>query len=120
MAQTHLKALIAYAALTRMGQKATGKAAFSLFRMKQKLEEVVRFQGEQERTLAEKHGTKIMEDGALIFPDDKAKAAFMEDKKALYDMEIDPEIEPIKVQIDQLPAINMEEIEALNGFIEFE
>lgn len=120
MAQTQLRALIAYAALTRMGQKATGKAAFSLFRMKQKLEQVVRFQGEQEKTLAEKHGTKIMEDGTLIFPDDKEKAAFMEDKKALYDMEIEPAIETIKVPIDKLPEINMEEIEALNGFIEFE
>lgn len=119
MVQTQRQALSAYAALLKMGKKATGKAAFSLFRMKQRLKDIVEFQAEEEQKLVEKHGGKVSEEGLILIADEGQRAAFMEEKRALYDMVIDPAIEPVTVEIDGLPEINMEEIEALDGFIEF-
>ena len=120
MVQTQKQALSAYAALQRMGRKATGKAAFTLFRMKQKLKEIVEFQAEEERKLVEKHDGKISEEGMILIADAEERKAFGEEQKELYDMEIEPAIEPVTVKLDGLPEINMEEIEALDGFVQFE
>ena len=119
MAQTQRQALNAYVALTRMGKKATGKAAFSLFRMKQKLKDVVEFQAEQEQQLVERFGGKVSEEGMIMIADDDQRKAFLEDREKLHSMELEPAVEPVTVEISGLPEINMEEIEALDGFVEF-
>ena len=118
--QTQQQALTAYAILMGMGKKATGEAAFSLFRMKQKLKEIVEFQSEEEAKLVDKLGGKITETGQIIFAGEEEKRAFIEEKKKLGGMEIDPAIEPIRIAPDKIPEINMDEIEALQGFIIFE
>ena len=117
---TQQQALTAYAILMGMGKKATGEAAFSLFRMKQKLREIVEFQAEEEQKLVDKLGGKITETGQIIFAGDDEKRAFIEEKKKLGEMKIDPAIEPIRIAPDKIPEINMDEIEALQGFIIFE
>ena len=103
-----------------MGKKATGEAAFSLFRMKQQLRDIVEFQSEEEAKLVDKLGGKITESGQIIFAGDEEKRAFIEGKKKLGSMEIDPAIEPVRIAPDKIPEINMDEIEALQGFIIFE
>lgn len=117
---TQQQALTAYAILMGMGKKATGEAAFSLFRMKQKLREIVEFQAEEEQKLVDKLGGKITETGQIIFAGDDEKRAFIEEKKKLGEMKIDPSIEPVRIAPDKIPEINMDEIEALQGFIIFE
>lgn len=118
--QTQQQALTAYAILMGMGKKATGEAAFSLFRMKQQLRDIVEFQSEEEAKLVDKLGGKITETGQIIFAGDEEKLAFIEGKKKLGSMEIDPAIEPVRIAPDKIPEINMDEIEALQGFIIFE
>lgn len=118
--QTQQQALTAYAILMGMGKKATGEAAFSLFRMKQQLRDIVEFQSEEEAKLVDKLGGKITESGQIIFAGDEEKRAFIEGKKKLGSMEIDPAIEPVRIAPDKIPEINMDEIEALQGFIIFE
>ena len=118
--QTQQQALTAYAILMGMGKKATGEAAFSLFRMKQQLRDIVEFQSEEEAKLVDKLGGKITETGQIIFAGDEEKRAFIEGKKKLGSMEIDPAIEPVRIAPDKIPEINMDEIEALQGFIIFE
>ena len=118
--QTQQQALTAYAILMGMGKKATGEAAFSLFRMKQQLRDIVEFQSEEEAKLVDKLGGKITETGQIIFAGDEEKRAFIEEKKKLGSMEIDPAIEPVRIAPDKIPEINMDEIEALQGFIIFE
>ena len=118
--QTQQQALTAYAILMGMGKKATGEAAFSLFRMKQQLRDIVEFQSEEEAKLVDKLGGKITESGQIIFAGDEEKRAFIEGKKKRGSMEIDPAIEPVRIAPDKIPEINMDEIEALQGFIIFE
>ena len=118
--QNQRQALAAYAVLMGMGRKATGEAAFSLFRMKQKLKEYVDFQAEEEEKMVERAGGQITEDGKIIIEDPMKRKAFLEEKKKLGEMEIKPAIEPIRIAPERIPEINMDEIEALQGFIIFE
>lgn len=119
MAQNHRQALNAYVTITRMGKKATGKNAFALFRMKQKLKELIEFQAEEEQKLVEAHGGTIAEDGTITIKDEDQRIAFSADKAKLYELPVDPEIEPVTVELDGIPEITMDEIEALDGFVTF-
>ena len=119
MAQTQRQALRAYTAIRDMGRKATGKAAFSLFRMKQQLRDIVEFQAEEEQKLVEQFGGQVSEEGMILIADDAQREKFLKEKEKLYAMELDPAVEPVTVELSGLPEINMDEIEALDGFVEF-
>ena len=67
---TQHRAVVAYSTIIRMGQKVTGKAAFSLFRLKQTLRGIVEFQSEEEMKLVEKYGATVTEDGRILPGDD--------------------------------------------------
>lgn len=112
--------LKAYIVLISMGTKATGKTALSLFRLKNRLKELVDFQAEEEVKLAKKHGGEILDNGTIKFDDDEQKRQFLDEKAALGEMDIDPEIEPARVQIDAVPEITLSDIESLDGFVIFE
>jgi hypothetical protein len=117
---TQGQALKAYTALMGMGRKAVGKAAFSLFRMKQQLKTVIDFQAEQEQAMVERHGGQITEDGKILFAEVEQRKAFAKERAELERMEIDPEIPEITMKAKDIPDICMDEIEALEGFIKFE
>lgn len=114
------QALKAYVTLIGMGGKTTGKTALALFRLKGRLKELVDFQAEEEIKLAEKYGGKILDNGTIKFEDDDQRQGFLDEKNALGEMDIEPEIEPARVQIDTVPEITLSEIEALDGFVIFE
>ena len=120
MAQTQGQALAAYSAILGMGKRVTGAVAFSLFRMKQQLKPLIEFQTEEEMKLVQKYGGELNESGQITFqqPDDRVK--FLKERAEFARLEIKPPLEPVKVDPAQIPDINMDEIEALNGFIEFE
>ena len=120
MAQTQRQALSAYTAIRDMGRKATGKAAFSLFRMKQRLKEVVEFQSEEELKLVEKFGGKVTEGGQILIADEEKKLQFLKEHRAFYDMVLDPPLETVTIRAEDLPEISLDEIEALDGFVIFE
>ena len=117
---TQGQALKAYTALMGMGKKAVGKAAFSLFRMKSQLKTVIDFQAEQEQAMVERNGGKITEDGKILFAEVDQRKAFATERAELEQMEIEPAIPEITLKAKDIPDINMDEIEALEGFIKFE
>ena len=107
----------AYNALDGMGKKVTGKIAFKLFGLKKKLEEIVQFQLEEEKKLIEKYEGVVNESGLIRFANPEKSAEFFREKKELYGMDYD--IEAIEVDIDSVPDVTLEEIEALDGIVVF-
>lgn len=118
MKTTQRKVVDAYAVLNQMGRKVTGKTAFALFRLKKQMKEIVEFQGEEEVKLVEQYGGKITEDGRILFGDKEMRTAFQMEQRKLGDMEC--EIDPIVIGTGEIPQITMEEIEALDGIVNFE
>ena len=115
---TQKQAIIAYGTIMRMGQKVAGKAAFSLFRLKQTLRGIVEFQSEEEMKLVEKYGAKVTDDGRILPGDDADKfAELLKEKAELGEMECD--VVPVEIDLESVPEITMNEIEALDGFVIF-
>lgn len=114
------QALTAYTTIIGLGKRATGKSAFALFKLKSRLKELVDFQSEEEMKLIEKHHGKLEANGFVTFEDDEERTKFVKERGELAYMDIDPEIAPVTINPEQIPDINIEEIEALNGFVEFE
>ena len=117
---THEQAIRAYTTIISMGRRAKGKAAFALFHLKGRLKEVIDFQAEKEMELIKKYDGELR-DGGLVFIEDKEKRKqFLEEKNEIGKMEIEPEITPVRINPELIPDINIEEIEALSGFVNFE
>ena len=115
---TQHMAVVAYSTIIRMGQKVAGKAAFSLFRLKQSLKQIVEFQSEEEMKLVEKYGATVTDDGRILPVDDAEKfAELVKEKEELGNMECD--VVPVEIDLDSIPEITMNEIEALDGFVIF-
>ena len=114
------QALKAYTTIIAMGKRVRGKAAFGLFRLKKDLKEVIDFQAEEEMKLIEKYGGTIMEGGIVTIEDEEKRLAFLKEKEELGEMDIDQEINPVTIGTDSITDINIWEIEALEGFVNFE
>ena len=115
---TQGQAVSAYAVIKSMGRRQlqTG-TAFQLFRLKKKLEDVVEFQIEQENNLAESLGGTI-ENGRLNVPDERLKE-YTERHKEISDTECEIDTEKVTLSIGEIPAITIDEIEALDPVITF-
>ena len=111
-------AVRAYGAITRMGSKATGAAAFTLFRLKKGLQEIFEFQNEQEKELVQKFGGQLIENGLVVIADKEKREQFQAEVEKLHGMECD--IQPVKIPAAAIPEISLAEIEALDGFVIFE
>ncbi len=125
MKSTNRKASIAYGILVGMGRKQIPTpVAYKLYKLRQKLKGVMEFITEQEHNLAEKHGVVIGDDGHFIFPEDpKVEEVFKADHADLLETETEIEGDVIKIRLADMPdrlEISMNEIEALDGFVEFE
>ena len=114
---TQGEAVKAYKAIIRMGNKAAGEAAFSLFRMKKQLKEIVDFQSEEEEKLIKKHGGAVTEAGQVIIVDPKEREAFLKEREEIEKMECN--VAPVIIRADNIPEITLAEIEALDGFVNF-
>lgn len=117
---TQKEAMTAYVALCRMGKKAKGRTAHRLFRVKAELKGQIDFQAEQEEAMIERCGGTVTEDGKILFADKEQQKAFIRERKELDEMEVEPEIKPIRISQDSIPDIDLEEIEAIRPFVEFE
>ena len=111
------RALRAYDTLETMGHKVTGQSAFILFKLKQQLKEIAQFQTEEEVKLLKKYEGTVGENGICTFKDPGSAKPFLEERRKLYMMECD--IDPVEIQADSIPDINMAEIDALDGFVVF-
>jgi len=111
-------AVRAYGAITRMGQKATGAAAFTLFRLKKGLQEIFEFQNEEEQKLVQQYGGQVIENSLVVIADKDQRAKFQAEVEKLHAMECD--IQPVTIPAAAIPEISLAEIEALDGFVIFE
>lgn len=111
------KASGAYMALVTMGQKVTGKTAYSLFKLKTEIEKVVQFQEGEKDKLIKKYGGVIMDNGMVRIDDPAKMKQFVQEVHNLFDLECD--IKPIELKIDDVPDITLKEIDSLNGFVTF-
>ena len=117
---TMQKAFDAFITLSRMRNKVKGKDALYLFHMKNMLKEPVDFQNEEEVKLVEEHGGTITDNGTIIIADAEKRTAYQKARKELGEMECEVHTDPVKVSLERNPDITMEEIELLDGFVEFE
>lgn len=118
--KTQSEAVRAYITIVGMSKKVAGKAAFSLFRLKTALQPVVDFQTEQEQNLIEKYAGEVNDKGQVMIKDPEQREKFLAEHTELLNLPCEPEILPVTVTIDSAPEITMQEIEALDGFVNFE
>lgn len=114
------EAFNAYLTLSRIRSKVKGMDALHLFHLKNMLQESVDFQNEEEGKLIEEAGGVITDNGTIIIADPEKKKAYMKARKELAEMQTEVQTEPVKVNLERNPDITMEEIELLQGFVEFE
>lgn len=110
--------VLAFGVLNLMGKRQLNTGtAFRLFKLKKKLEEIVEFQIEQENRLAESLGGSI-ENGKLNLPSDK-QVEYSEKHKEIADAECEIDIDRVSIPLKEIPFSTIEEIEALDPFINF-
>jgi len=113
------KVLTAYAALMRIRKTVKGKDALDLFHLKNQLQENIDFQSEEEMKLITEYGGTVTENGVILIADDGKKKAFTQAMIELRKMEIEVKADIPTVSLERNPEITMEDIEQLDGFVNF-
>lgn len=95
-------------------------AAYKLFRLKKKLKDVVEFQTEQENSIVEELGGKVLENGSVLFEDKSKYPEFAARQRELDDMECEVEgDEKIVMVMKELPELSIADLENLEPFIDW-
>lgn len=113
------RAVTAIGTINRIRQKIKGHDALNLFHMKNVLKEQLEFMTEEEEKLVEEYGGVIAEGGLVVIADKDKRAAFLKAHKELEDMECEVKTEPLSMSLDRNPDVTLEDIEQLDGFINF-
>ncbi len=94
--------------------------ALSLYQLRKKLEGTYQFCAEQEQVIIERYGGNN-QNGSISFSDAESVAGAQADLKELNDMEVELDIEPVSVKVDDLHGleVTLNDIDALNGFVAF-
>ena len=116
---TQGKVLTAYTALTRIRGKVKGVDALALFRLKNRLQENIDFQGEEEMRLVEEFGGQVTPEGMVLIADDEKRKGFNRAMAELRTMEVEIPEEKPEISLERCPEITMEDIEQLNDFVKF-
>lgn len=112
------KIIAAYKALqTFSDAKLPTIIAYKLYKLKKALEPQYEFQGEQEQVIVEDTGAQVKPDGTVTFKDKQTQADFFVKMKELANMEVDLDIQPIELSIDDLPRVSVNDLESLSDFI---
>lgn len=119
MKTTQGKVLTAYTALRRIGKKVRGKDALDLFHLKRKLQENIDFQGEEEMRLVEEFGGQVSQDGVVLIADEEKRQAFNNAMLELRAIEVEIDTPAPVISLERNPDITMDDIEQLDGFINF-
>ena len=117
MTTTHGKAVDAYKTLLRMGDKISGQDAFRFFKLKRSLKEIFDFQAEEEEKLLKKFDAVVSQNGLIVIADKDKRNEFAKAVEELSKQEC--EIPSIGVRQESIPNITLDEIEKLDGFVEF-
>lgn len=117
---TQGKTLNAYKALNSMRKKVKGKDALALFHLKRIVQENVEFHGEEEKRIIESCGGVLLPGGTVVIEDPEKRMEFLKAQAELREMECELKTEPVTLSLDNNQDITMEEIEDLEGFVNFE
>lgn len=112
----------AYLSITRLNSVRFGiKDAFSVYKLRKKLEDVYNFFVEEQRKIIEKYNGEILEDGRIQFDSNETAEKARNDIESLNNSSIDVDIEPITINISEIQDGTMtpRDIEMLDGFIIF-
>lgn len=113
---TQGKAIQAYFTLFAL-KGVKGSTAFTVYKLKNELKKIVDFQSEEEKKIIEKHGGTISESGKVTLPEKADAKTYEQEMNELHNIECD--LEPVEIAIDNLPEITVPQIEALDGIIKF-
>lgn len=118
MKTTQGKVLTAYTALTRIRNRVKGKDALALFQLKNRMQENIDFQGEEELKLVDEYGGQVT-DGMVLIADEEKRKGFNAAMAELRQMEVEIKADKPEISMDRCPEITMEDIEQLHEFINF-
>lgn len=116
---TQEKAVAAYKAINELRQKVKGKEALGLFHMKRVLQEHVDFMVEEEDRLFNEYGGKMLPGNLVVIENPEKRAEFQKAYKALLQTECEVKEEPVEISMEKNPDISLEQIEVLDGFVNF-
>lgn len=116
----------AYKAIEKYEQKPIPlKASYALFKTKKLIQDQIDFQNKEEREIYKKYKPTPQEDGSLKFDSQEKAVEFAKEFdakiKEIIDIDVDlGEFKKFKIPVDQIIDISVEDIEALEPFIDFE
>lgn len=110
----------AYLTLTQLGSaKLPVTTAYALYQLRKRLEPSHAFCLEQERIILERFEGRL-EGDTLFFPNAENAQQAREELNAMNAMDVEYEAEPVKICAEELraTALSMDDIAALDGFVE--
>ena len=116
---THGKAYNAFIALSQVRSLVKGMDALHVFHMRNMLKEAVDFMAEEEMRLVGEAGGTVTDSGMVIIPDPAKKAEYMKARAELDGMPYEVDADPVVIRIDRCPDVTGEQIEMMDGFVEF-
>lgn len=95
--------------------------AYKLYMLMKKLEPAYDFEIDREKTIIVKHGGKIRSDGTISFSQRSSAEEFQREISELKNMEAEIEYEQVTLDLAEMSdcKLSLEDIAALDGFIEF-
>lgn len=109
----------AYKALIKLGQRDLPiKLAFDLFKLKTALQPHFDFQVAEEKKASA--NATANPDGSITFGTPEEAAAFRQKLMELGDIDVDLHVKPVQIPLS-IPGLtlSMDDIDALNGFVQF-
>lgn len=114
------KAIQAYKVIEKLsGGNMPLPVAYKFFKMRKALMPQYEFQIEEERKLLEKCGA-IHQDGSWMFESEQGKNEFIELLDKIGKIEVDVDMEKQSISLDTNIELSIEDMEALDGFVNFE
>ena len=116
------KIVDAYKTIKNMnGEKFHLPVAYKLYKLRKELEPHFDFKTEQEKAAIAEFEGKVNDNGSVSFKSPEIAQQFVDKLKELGDMEIETEIEPVVIRMEDVHVeLTPNEIEKLDGFIDFE
>lgn len=91
--------------------------AYRMFKLKKQLKEFYDWQQERETELFKKYGASFSEDGSIRLSDNSQAENFVAEINEM--SELVHEIEPVEIVLSAFDSLSIEQIETLDGFIDF-
>ena len=119
MKLTNGKIIKAYKAILDLADKPLPlPTAYALHKLRKALEPQWEFFCEEERKNIKQCDGVLGDDGKIRFENSEKTAAFVEKEAALSEMEVEMDIQPVKVPASSGLSITMNDLAALDGLVE--